>query len=339
MRNSFKTCFIVSILSTFLIGFCAASDADATRAKIAKSLSLLQKTATSYTQQRRCFSCHHQALPVMTFDLARKKGFEISKGTIRHQSDFTIAHFKPKIATIKKGVGIGGASFTAGHVLVALHIDSWPRDETTNALVKYLTKKQKKDGRWRIVSKRPPMENNDFTSTALSLRGLQLYGKKDEVQQLLARARSWLINHPAESNEAMTYRLFGLKWVGAEKKHLQRAVSDLLETQRPDGGWGQIPSMKSDAYATGQALVSLHEAGGVETTDAAFRKGIAFLRKSQRDDGSWLVKTRSRPIQTYFESGFPHGKDQFISTAATCWATMAILHSLPDQESNASHQK
>jgi hypothetical protein len=30
------------------------------------------------------------------------------------------------------------------------------------------------------------------------------------------------------------------------------------------------------------------------------------------------------PVQPYFESGFPHGKSQFISSAATCWATMAL---------------
>jgi hypothetical protein len=41
-------------------------------------------------------------------------------------------------------------------------------------------------------------------------------------------------------------------------------------------------------------------------------------------DGSWLVRSRSRPFQTYFETGFPHGKDQWISSAATGWATTAL---------------
>jgi len=30
------------------------------------------------------------------------------------------------------------------------------------------------------------------------------------------------------------------------------------------------------------------------------------------------------PIQPYFESGFPHGRDQFISAAATNWAATAL---------------
>jgi hypothetical protein len=52
---------------------------------------------------------------------------------------------------------------------------------------------------------------------------------------------------------------------------------------------------------------------------------VAWLLESQLADGSWLVTTRSRPIQVYFESGFPHEKSQFISISATSWATMALI--------------
>jgi hypothetical protein len=36
------------------------------------------------------------------------------------------------------------------------------------------------------------------------------------------------------------------------------------------------------------------------------------------------VKSRSKPFQPYYESGFPYEKDQFISAAASGWATTAI---------------
>jgi N-acyl-D-amino-acid deacylase len=39
---------------------------------------------------------------------------------------------------------------------------------------------------------------------------------------------------------------------------------------------------------------------------------VKFLVKAQFADGSWHVRSRSNPFQTYIESGFPHGKDQFI---------------------------
>ena len=56
-------------------------------------------------------------------------------------------------------------------------------------------------------------------------------------------------------------------------------------------------------------------------------KQPTWLLKNQKPDGSWYVKTRSRPIQKYFESGFPHGQDQFISISATCWAVLALTSS------------
>jgi hypothetical protein len=52
---------------------------------------------------------------------------------------------------------------------------------------------------------------------------------------------------------------------------------------------------------------------------------VAFLLRTQLEDGSWFVRSRAIPVQPYFDSGFPHGRDQFISAAATNWATMALM--------------
>jgi hypothetical protein len=37
------------------------------------------------------------------------------------------------------------------------------------------------------------------------------------------------------------------------------------------------------------------------------------------------VATRAMPIQPYFESGFPYGREQWISYSATAWADMALI--------------
>src|SRR6185312_7907783 len=44
---------------------------------------------------------------------------------------------------------------------------------------------------------------------------------------------------------------------------LQKSARALLAEQRANGGWGQLPSMASDAFATGQALVALRESAGI----------------------------------------------------------------------------
>jgi hypothetical protein len=81
--------------------------------------------------------------------------------------------------------------------------------------------------------------------------------------------------------------------------------------------------MSTTAYATGEALVALHEAG-MSVTNAAWKRGIQFLLKTQVEDGSWYVKSHSFAAQPYFDDGFPHGVDQWISASATNWAVMAL---------------
>jgi squalene cyclase len=115
-----------------------------------------------------------------------------------------------------------------------------------------------------------------------------------------------------------------LIWGGGTNAAIRMAAQELLALQRSDGGWGQLSSLESDAYATGQALVALRESRAVALTNPAYRRGIQFLLNSQLEDGSWYVRTRAPAIQPYFDSDFPHGPDQFISAAATNWAAMAL---------------
>ena len=76
--------------------------------------------------------------------------------------------------------------------------------------------------------------------------------------------------------------------------------------------------------------MALNQAGGLTASHPAFQRGIQFLLRTQFEGGSWFVQSRSFPTQRYFESGFPHGKSQFISAAATSWATMALVLATSD---------
>ena len=86
--------------------------------------------------------------------------------------------------------------------------------------------------------------------------------------------------------------------------------------------------LKGDAYATGQSLWVLKEAGLERANDAVLR-GLKFLLSTQEMDGSWHVVTRAKPVQLYFDNGDPHGADQFISISATGWATAALARWSP----------
>jgi hypothetical protein len=82
--------------------------------------------------------------------------------------------------------------------------------------------------------------------------------------------------------------------------------------------------MNSDAYATGVAMTVLVESGALAVGTDSHRRGMNFLLSGQFPDGSWHVRSRSIKFQPYFESGFPFGHDQWISSAATAWAVQAI---------------
>ena len=190
-----------------------------------------------------------------------------------------------------------------------------------------LQKTQEENKRWRIRGHRPPLEQSDFTATALSLRGLALFSREAQAAERDARteeARLWILQTKRETTEDKTFHLYGLHWSNAACDVIDRTAKELLAEQRDDGGWAQQRGLASDAYATGQVLVALHEAGGLSVTYPAYERGVQFLLNAQHDDGSWKVATRAKPFQKYFESGFPHGKSQFISLAASCWATMAL---------------
>ena len=51
----------------------------------------------------------------------------------------------------------------------------------------------------------------------------------------------------------------------------EKGVEGLLSKQQDDGGWAQTADMDSDAYATGLALVALHQAGDLPVSNRDHR--------------------------------------------------------------------
>jgi ankyrin repeat protein len=303
--------------------------ADNTAARaVEAALPLLQQSSETFFTKSGpgCVSCHHQALPALTLQLLRKRGFKVNEEKARQQADTTRRVLASRRELLLQGTGVAD-QLDAGYWLVALAAAGTARDDTTDALVHYLTLKQAKDGRWRATLFRPPANVGDFTATALAVRGLQLFGppgRGEEIAGRVARARDWLVSATPRTTEDRTFQLFGLKWAGAGQADIDKAAAALFAEQGKDGGWSQLASLPRDAYATGQVLVALEQSGAVSVAEPAYRRGTQFLLTTQLADGSWFVPSRSLPVQPFFESGFPHGRSQFISCAATSWATMAL---------------
>jgi hypothetical protein len=166
----------------------------------------------------------------------------------------------------------------------------------------------------------------------LAIHAIQHYGWpgcKDEFAASVERARRWLWTVKAETNEEAVFQLLGLHWAGEPAEKVADLTKSLLQMQRKDGGWAQLPTLESDAYATGEVLYTLAQTGKVPVTDAAWQRGLRFLLQTQEADGTWHVARRAFPFQPTMKSGFPHHRDSWLSAAATSWAVLAFTRALP----------
>ncbi len=298
------------------------------RAAVGKSMPLVQQSPLIFFKKSGCVSCHHQSLPAMTVGLARARGFAVDETKARELNETVATMMRARRETMLQAVTGGAGHHSIAYTLAAMAAQDSPTDELTDVMAIHLAEGQMPNGRWSTSPDRPPVQYSDYTTTALSVWGLRKYapeGRREEFDERIKRAMNWFTTagSPAATEEA-AFRLLGLGWAGAHVSRSAEPLRDLLSRQRPDGGWAQLPTLESDAYASGQVLVALRLGGGMPPSHRSYQRGVQYLLDTQREDGSWRVKSRSRPFQPYFESGFPHGKDQWISICATSWATMAL---------------
>ena len=297
------------------------------RAALDRSLPLLQRADVAFIEKAGCVSCHNNSLTAMTVSAVRPKGVAVDERIARAQLQKIAAYLEENRERALENVGIPGGIDTVSYILLGLAAEKYPGDATTAAWARYVRNNQSPDGRWQCLTLRPPLESSDFQVTAASIRSVRTYApnsQRGEYDEAVARAVRWLEQATPASSEDHAFKIFGLIWGKGSQATIRATARDLLALQKADGGWGQVSSLASDAYATGQALVALREARALATGSEAYRRGIQFLLDSQLEDGSWYVPTRALPIQPHFDSDFPHGVDQFISAAATNWAAMAL---------------
>lgn len=309
----------------------------ALKSAIDKGLKRIEAGVTNYPRHRQCFSCHHQAMAVFSMTAARQRGFNIDEALLQKQIDFSLRSFRHK-SIIAKGQGVGGDSTSVVYALHTFAVAGHPYDDTIAALVKYLLARQRKDGAWPVPAQRPPTMGSLFTNTALALFTLKEYGPpvdapdaaklKEGIDSALDRGRAWLLANKPSVTEDKVFHLRGLVYAAADRQQIEAARADLLRDQHVEGGWAQLPGMSADAYATGTVLAALGHARLGADHDA-YKKGVKYLLDAQDTDGAWIVKTRSRPLQPFFDNGDAGGKSQFISFAATNWAVIALLQAVP----------
>ena len=307
----------------------AADVADA----MARALPLLARTGSQFFKQvGGCDGCHHQPMEARVYGAAADIGVHLDESIRQPFRDGLLAERPALLSGLPLLHALPGDVDRILAPLMTMADLHSPANEFTDLAIHYVAIRQDPSGAWIEIASRPPIQDSVISRTALAIRALRVYGwpaRRAEFVERIERARCWLQSvQPVTTYEAAD-RITGLRAGGTSAALLNAAADNLLRKQRADGGWAQTPHLQSDAYATGLTLHSLYAAGLLAPSAAAYQKGVAFLLRTQFPDGSWYVRSRSPKFQPYFESGFPFDQDQWISSAGTAWAAIALTHALP----------
>ena len=294
---------------------------------VEQALTMAEKQSYNFIRIGGCNSCHSQDLASAAVGFVRSRGLRAPREIPQLPQSMM-----PSPERLMDFSGVVSAPSTAWE-LVDFGMNGVPKSAFTDAAVRAILALQSPAGHWSAnESRRPPMNAGDFQAAAVCIYALTHYapaGGDAVTGQAIARAVAWIERANPQTTQDRAFHALALAWANGRSESAARSARALVAMQRTDGGWSQLPGTGSDAYATGQALFALHLAGQMPAGDPVYRKGVDYLLKTQAADGTWHVKTRSIWLQPYFESGFPYGRDQFISTAGTAWAAMAIAAAAP----------
>jgi ankyrin repeat protein len=307
-----------------------------------RALAALQTTAARsreaflrHVSKQDCASCHQQYLPMAAVGHARNRSIRFDQEAAREQIDLVVNLDRnpfEKREAVAQTLFHPEPAHTFGYRLLGLDAEGVLANAKTDAIVHHLVTIQASDGRWINNLPRPPIASCDVSATALAIHAINSYGwrgREEEFAASIEHARRWLWTARTETNEEKVFQLLGLHWAGEPAEKLTPLARSLQQEQRKDGGWAQLPTLQSDAYATGEALYTLAPFVKDPLTDPAWRRGLRFLLEGQEEDGTWHVARRAFPFQPTMNSGFPHHRDSWISAAATSWAVLAMTQASP----------
>ncbi len=329
---------VTKLLLGILCSIATAWAGDITPARIrgaaAKAVVVLQKSQKTWYTKESCVSCHQQVFPAMAFRAAREHGIPVDEPAALADAQAGFRFYSDLDRAVEYTYVID-PPLGDGYSLLGADAAGVRPNLVTAVYARLLAARQEQDGRWETGDLRPPQSYSVFAATAISLRAIQLYGHASQraaIEARTARAKNWLLSHQPRATEERAFQLMGAKWAGADEATLAKIAAELKATQQDDGGWNSLGGRSSDAYSTSRAMLALHDAGGVATSDPVWKRGMEYLLTTQAADGTWHVESRLHPpapvSPPYFETGHPYGHDQFVSAMGESLAVIALSTAL-----------
>src|SRR5205823_10843430 len=114
--------------------------------------------------------------------------------------------------------------------LLHMAADGAPADRATDAMVHNLAAQQRKQGNWHLAGiARPPMQDGDFTRTAMAIRSLAVYGmqaRKPEFNHRIERAAARSLAADPRTNEDRSMQWVGLSCANADGPTSERGANE-----------------------------------------------------------------------------------------------------------------
>lgn len=320
------------LLSGLIAGAASAEEATTSpapiRAAVQKALPFLEQGGVKWHEDKNCLSCHHIPFMAWTHLEAGRRGIPVEQTKLSEWLAWCAEWAEPK----------GGDDVLAELLLfLPREVMAEPAaQKKLESLPALLTAKQKPDGSWtasgQFRGEQWPGKEADEVTTMLMLMGLNTsWADAAKVAPAREKAHAWLKENPApQGTRSLTMRLwFGHRMGDTDRR--EALTKTLLSQQKPDGGWSwKISNEGSDPITTGEAIYALTVAGSPAWDAASRQRAADCLIKAQLPDGSWhqdhkrisaKVRTEPEKIATI---------DGIYSYFATGWATIGLLHLLPE---------
>jgi squalene-hopene/tetraprenyl-beta-curcumene cyclase len=336
-RRRAVRCSIALLVVTILTVDARAQDRDVdVKATINRGLSFLAKDSVAFKQMKQCYECHHAPFTIWALNEGKKQGYAVDEEVLADMTSWVIGEdFLARL--IKERAPEEEIVFNEAPLLLALGIEAGNTNDKQDGLKKLLASvvnDQGKDGSWKRVKEARPILSSPDTLTMLVLLALSAPNAPDlgqEGKTAREKALQWLLTtKPDDELQPTVLSLILWRRLGRPDSEWKPLEQQLRSAQNEDGGWSQLKSGESDAYATGQALYALAEAG-VPKDDAAIRSALSFLAKSQREDGAWAMTSRA-----IMGNGKVATKFEPITHAGSAWAVMGLVRTVPAAEVTVS---
>lgn len=281
-------------------------------------LEWLQSAAVTWQRTHRCFGCHVQGQVVAGLATAKANGYTIDEDVLQELVQL-IRNRQEADGSYEPAVGaITATQYAASALARYAPLTRTADDETLARAVDWLLARQKPTGEVPLDHAEPPIDQGSILTTAnaaavFALRqaqtGDQHYG------QAVRCALNWIASSTPTTTQDLAHAVAALapSTQTDDRTRVRALAARLLGEQTAEGGWKEAPSTEgANAFATGQALCALRDAG-IASTIPEFQRAVRFLLSRQGPDGAWPAErtTSHRP------SPFAHTMWPVICLAST----------------------